>query len=39
MNDGGLYKTVGNCGELEKLYNEIRNDMDYKYPGTFEFKK
>jgi len=39
MNNGGLYKTVGNCEELEKLYNEIRGDMDYKYPGTFELRK
>ena len=38
MNDGRLYKSTGNCEELEELYDAIRNDMDYQYPGTFEFR-
>lgn len=39
MASGKKYGVAGNCQELEEIYNEIRDDMNYKYPGTYSFQE
>ena len=38
MASGKKYGMVGNCQDLEEIYDEIRDDMQCKFPGTYSFQ-